>query len=119
MICFYKSFRPQDGGGLFIFYDPFGLFIVPPISTDFDVYGYCTPNCTETMLPESGVEIVGVLLHGHISVKKITLQHLRKGNQLDVVLKDDNYDSTFQQSRILYEPRLVLPGDQLAVSKFD
>lgn len=119
MLCFLYlySHRPNIGGGLFVFYDPLGLFIVPPVSTNFEVYGYCSPNCTSAMLPESGVEILAVSLHAHLSGMKVRLQHFRNGTKLDVIVKDDNFDSTFQQWRILVKPRLLLPNDQLVICK--
>lgn len=66
--------------------------MVPPISTNFEVYGYCTPNCTNAIIPQSGVEIVGVLLHGHIPATKLRLQHFRNGTKLEVILTNNNYE---------------------------
>ncbi|CAL8141897.1 unnamed protein product [Orchesella dallaii] len=92
-------------------YGQFGTFMVPPNSV-MNIYGSCGSKCTSLMLPKDGANVVAATLHSHSLGRRIRLQHFRNGQELPWIIKDDNYDSEFQQMRLLRTQALVLPGDQ-------
>ena len=53
-------------------------------------------------------------MHSHLSGRQIRLRHIRQGQELPIILEDNNYDFNFQASRQPLEGRgNVLPGDEL------
>ena len=65
-------------------------------------------------IPEEGIQILSGVLHSHLSGRQIRLRHIRQGQELPIILEDNNYDFNFQASRQPLEGRgKVLPGDEL------
>jgi hypothetical protein len=64
-------------------------------------------------LPQTGIKLVSVVLHSHLAGKKIRVRHIREGRELPRIAEDNNYDFSYQQSRILPHEVAVLPGDEL------
>ena len=75
--------------------------------------GYCLSECTQLGFPETGVKIVGVLLHAHIYAFKLKLRHIRNGTELAPILANEAFDFNYQQTEILFDEITVLPGDDL------
>ncbi|CAL8141906.1 unnamed protein product [Orchesella dallaii] len=106
--------RRDEGMIIFNGYSVFGGFAVPPQSSDFQIAGHCSPECSRNMLSEVGsVDIIGVTLHAHISSRKLRLHHFRGNREMPWIMNDDNYDFNYQQIRYLPNPVTILPGDQL------
>ncbi|KAF0292060.1 DBH-like monooxygenase protein 1 [Amphibalanus amphitrite] len=89
--------------------------IIPPGISDFVSGGVCAQDCTEKYLPEEGVQIHSVMLHGHLAARAIRVRHVRKGRELPPLIVDRFYDFNYQQSRRVDQSVRVLPGDTLLV----
>ncbi|CAL8146108.1 unnamed protein product [Orchesella dallaii] len=107
--------KENEGGIMLIGHGPFGQWVMPPMTSEFDLAGHCNPTCTSGMFPPEGVEILVARLHGHLSSRRVRIKHFRDGKELPWILNDDNYDFNFQQWRALYNPVRILPGDQITV----
>ncbi|CAL8146111.1 unnamed protein product [Orchesella dallaii] len=107
--------KENEGGIMLIGHGPFGQWVMPPMTSEFDLAGNCNPTCTTRMFPPEGVEILVARLHAHLSSRRIRIKHFRNGIELPWILNDDNYDFNFQQWRPLYNPVRILPGDQITV----
>lgn len=44
-----------------------GLSFIPPQASNFLLAGQCSPECTKTIVPPTGVNIVGTMLHAHMT----------------------------------------------------
>ncbi|CAG7828065.1 unnamed protein product [Allacma fusca] len=62
--------------------------------------------------PEGGITAFNILLHSHLSGRKMKLRHFRDGKELPWIATDDHYDFNYQQNRLLLENRQILRGDQ-------
>ncbi|CAL8085786.1 unnamed protein product [Orchesella dallaii] len=109
-----EQLRPTDGSMVFFGTSPLGLFMIPPQSQSFNVSGTCSSQCTKSMIPLGGMDVIGMVLHAHTTTHQVRFKHFRDNKELPWILNDDNYDYGFQQFRALPEPVKVLPGDVLA-----
>jgi len=107
--------RPHDLGQATIGHMFDASIIVPPGEPRWDVRGHCSSECTRDLLPAEGVLLTTGLLHAHLLGQAITLRHIRDGQELEPILRDDNYDFNYQQDRMMENPRRILPGDHLIV----
>lgn len=57
----------------------------------------------------SGIHVFAVLLHAHLSGKGIRLRHFRKGEEMQLLAYDDDYDFNFQEFQYLREEQTILP----------
>jgi len=106
--------RPIDGSMIFIGTSPLGLYMVPPRSENFKIVGTCKSDCTKSMIPIGGMEILGTILHSHMTTHQIRFRHFRGNTELPWISSDDNYSYSFQRFRVLANPVKVKPGDRLA-----
>ncbi|CAL8085804.1 unnamed protein product [Orchesella dallaii] len=113
-IMYSPKLRPTEGSMVFLGTSPLGLYMVPPRSQNFNIVGTCSSYCTKSMIPVGGMEILGTILHSHMTTKQIHFRHFRGNKELPWISSDDNYSYSFQHFRVLPEPVKVLPGDQLA-----
>jgi len=65
------------------------------------------------MFPESGINIVSVVLHSHLAGRRLSLKHIRQGKELPRIVEDKHFDFDYQQSHNLEKEVNVLPGDEL------
>ncbi|CAL8146099.1 unnamed protein product [Orchesella dallaii] len=107
--------KENEGGILLVGHNIFGQWVMPPMTTEFDIAGHCNPTCTQTMFPPEGVEVLATRLHGHLNSRRVRIKHFRNGKELPWIQNDDNYDFNFQQWRWLFNPVKLLPGDQITV----
>jgi len=109
-------FRAQEAGQLVISHDIGSTVLtIPPNTPEFSVTGHCSADCTSDKLQSEGISIFNVLLHSHISGRKLKFRHFRNGLELPWIAYDDHYDFDYQQNKHLGEVVRVLPGDQLAI----
>ncbi|CAL8068438.1 unnamed protein product [Orchesella dallaii] len=87
--------------------------ILPPGSQDHQIYGHCSPECTEKMLPDEGIKIIAAILHSHNAGRRLRIQHFRNNRELPWILNDDNFMFAYQPNKILREEVTILPGDQI------
>ncbi|XP_050547075.1 dopamine beta-hydroxylase-like [Daktulosphaira vitifoliae] len=86
---------------------------IPPNQSDFTLSGYCISECTAESIPPSGIEVFGSQLHTHLTGTKIYTKHVRDGQELPELNRDNHYSTHFQEIRLLKRPVRVLPGDAL------
>ncbi|KAL0821651.1 hypothetical protein ABMA28_005092 [Loxostege sticticalis] len=89
------------------------LHVIPPKQRQYRTVGICSPECTESTMPEEGINIVSVLLHAHGTGRKIALKHIRGTQELPVISEENSYDARYQQSRIVPGGRKFRKGDTL------
>lgn len=89
------------------------LHFIPPKQKEYASAGYCTPSCTGTLFPEDGVNVVSVVLHSHMAGRKMSLNHIRKGQELSPIVRENHFDFDYQQSYSLDNEVKILPGDEL------
>jgi len=65
------------------------------------------------MFPESGINVVSVVLHSHLAGRRLSLKHIRQGKELPRIVEDKHFDFDYQQSHNLEKEVNVLPGDEL------
>lgn len=102
--------REHDAGIMMLGHDVVPQHIIPPKQL-FTTVGQCSAECTEKMLPESGINVIVGMLHTHLLGSGITLRQIRDGKEMPTVLKDDNYDFNYQEGRQLKPEWKILPGD--------
>ncbi|KZC05639.1 PREDICTED: MOXD1 homolog 1 [Dufourea novaeangliae] len=105
--------RPEEAGILVAGVAVSPLHLIPPQQREYATAGYCTPHCTNTMFPETGVNIVSVALHSHLAGRRLSLKHIRQGKELPRIVQDNHFDFEYQQSHTLEKEVKVLPGDEL------
>ncbi|XP_034191796.2 MOXD1 homolog 1 isoform X1 [Osmia lignaria lignaria] len=105
--------REQEAGILVAGVAVSPLHLIPPKQKEYATAGYCTPHCTNTMFPETGVNIVSVALHSHLAGRRLSLKHIRQGKELPRIVQDNHFDFEYQQSHTLEKEVKVLPGDEL------
>ncbi|XP_045451194.1 MOXD1 homolog 1-like [Melitaea cinxia] len=89
------------------------LHVIPPKQKAYRTVGICSPECTNSTMPEGGINIVSVLLHAHGTARKISLKHIRGTEELPRISEENTYDSRYQQSRIVPGGRKFYKGDTL------
>jgi hypothetical protein len=112
----YYFLREHDAGLLVLGHDVSPAMTIPPNVTNFVVSGHCAGECTEDALGQhhpDGIKAFNVLLHSHISGRKLKLRHFRQGEELPWLDFDDHYNFDYQQSKQLSKEVRILPGDQI------
>ncbi|CAK8671829.1 DBH-like monooxygenase protein 1 isoform X2 [Clavelina lepadiformis] len=92
--------------------------IIPPHADSFLNYGDCSSQCLSAAMNVNGtdaIRIFGVLLHSHLLGRRITLRHIRNGNELAPIAKDSAYDFNYQETRLLKEEVKLVQGDSMQV----
>ncbi|XP_067826122.1 dopamine beta-hydroxylase-like isoform X2 [Heptranchias perlo] len=92
------------------------VMAIPPREASFVLTGYCTSDCTERTLPQSGIQIFASQLHTHLVGTKVQTVLVRDGVEVDIVNADRHYSTHFQEIRMLQKEITVLPGDVLITS---
>ncbi|XP_078324969.1 DBH-like monooxygenase protein 2 isoform X2 [Crassostrea virginica] len=111
------TLRQYDAGILYSGVGVQDLQIIPPFDKEFESSGFCTAECLNKGLAAfpDGVNIIAVLLHGHLLTRKIRTRLIRNGTELEPLAVDDNYDFNFQDFRTFPKPRKLMSGDSLIV----
>lgn len=118
-VFYTNKLRKHDAGMMGISHDIPGLapsLIVPPATQNHRIFGHCSPQCTQRMLPVTGINVFAGILHSHTAGRRLRLRHFSRkdpNNEQPWVLYDDNYSNNYQQFRHLHQERKVLRGDQL------
>jgi len=60
-------------------------------------------------IPPAGIEIFGSQLHTHLTGTMIYTKHVRDGQELPELNRDNHYSTHFQEIRLLHKPVRVLP----------
>jgi len=140
-ICFtFTTCRKHDAGMMTIGHTVVASLLIPPKSKNFQIVGHCSSECTNKVIPDSGISIFNVLMHTHLAGKQFNviifsityqdynfmntfyfafsgtemkLRHFRKGIELPWIANDDSYHFNFQKNRPLQQERKIKPGDHI------
>lgn len=105
--------RKYDAGVIELGLEYTDKMAIPPKLEDFTLSGYCIAECTAVSIPPAGIEIFGSQLHTHLTGTMIYTKHVRDGQELPELNRDNHYSTHFQEIRLLHKPVRVLPGDAL------
>lgn len=61
------------------------------------------------------MNVVSVVLHSHLAGRRLSLKHIRRGQELPRIVQDNQFDFDYQQAHTLEQEVNVLPGDELVV----
>ncbi|KAJ8686728.1 hypothetical protein QAD02_022522 [Eretmocerus hayati] len=89
------------------------MHMVPPQQKEYATAGYCTSQCTNQMFDDRGINVVSVVLHSHLAGRRLSLKHIREGQELSPIVEDRRFDFEYQQPYTLKKEVQVLPGDEL------
>ncbi|CAL4125626.1 unnamed protein product [Meganyctiphanes norvegica] len=112
-VTYTSQLRLQDAGVLSLGMDPDWKHLIPPKQRTVVSEGHCVGECTQSVLPLSGIHVFGTILHTHLLGRKVGLRHLRKDIEFEPIVEDNNYDVNYQEYRELQHPRHIRPGDHL------
>nr|CAB3263919.1 DBH-like monooxygenase protein 1 homolog [Phallusia mammillata] len=90
--------------------------IIPPGAVSYKSYGECSASCLKQSLKEdnkTSINIFSVLLRGGKLAKRLSLNHIRNGSELEPVAMDNGYDFNYQETRFLHQEKVVKSGDSL------
>ncbi|ODN00878.1 DBH-like monooxygenase protein 2 [Orchesella cincta] len=90
--------------------------LIPPNSPDHRIFGHCGSECTESILPPEGINVAAFVQHTHYSGRKIKVSHFRGNQELPWLANDNNFNATFQETRLLRRPINIRRGDRLMTS---
>ncbi|XP_064598301.1 DBH-like monooxygenase protein 1 homolog [Liolophura sinensis] len=108
------SLRQHDAGTLVVGMTSSPSQVIPPFADDFRIDGHCVPEClAKGMAPRSSIKVFAGFLHAHLLGVAIKFRHFRKGVELQPIIKDDNYDFNFQETRMLQKEVEIQAGDHL------
>ncbi|XP_063985800.1 MOXD1 homolog 1 [Diachasmimorpha longicaudata] len=105
--------RPHEAGIFVAGVAVSPLHLIPPHQKEYATAGYCSPDCTNKLFPEDGVNVISVVLHSHLAGRRLSLKHIRNGEELPPIAHENRFDFDYQQSHSLDEEVKILPGDQL------
>ncbi|KAM9354985.1 DBH-like monooxygenase protein 2 homolog [Pholidichthys leucotaenia] len=91
-------------------------YSIPPNANQFHSFGICnTSHFSEIVNPVPSIQVFGVLLHAHLTGRKVRVGHFRDGEQIDFLGLDENYDFELQQISNLGSIKTVESGDEIIV----
>jgi len=105
--------RAYEAGIFAVQHDMSFVVTIPPNTKEFVVGGHCSPECAKEKFPPHGIYLSSLILHSHLSGRKLKLRHFRDGVELPWIAYDDTFDFNHQLNKHLEKPVQVLPGDQL------
>lgn len=114
-IYYTDKLRKYDAGNIGLGHALLFSLVVPPRVPFWQVAGHCDSACTQAAIPDEGVSVFMVFLHGHYLARAIRLRHFRGDRELKPMAVDSHFDADFQQSRRLAKEVRLLPGDHLTV----
>jgi hypothetical protein len=112
LTIFYDDKRTIEAGLLVIGHEVWFPHTIPPNSKNFMTLGHCPSECTAAFMKQD-INVFNVLLHSHLSGRRLKVRHIRDGKELPWASNDDNYDFNYQQNRPLRQNLIVKPGDHL------
>lgn len=114
-----RQLRAHDAGIMELGLEYTDKMAIPPRQKLFPFTGFCAQQCTDIGLPPAGITVFASQLHTHLTGKRVLTRHVRYGEELPNLNRDDHYSPHFQEIRRLQYPTKVLPGDALITSCYD
>lgn len=91
--------------------------LIPPNTPNERLVGHCGSTCTDAMLPDEGIDLFMMFMHTHLSGRRVQVRHIRGNVELPWLNSDSNYDSTYQELRLLKNEATLRKGDRLMMGK--
>lgn len=105
--------RENDAGFFYLTAADEWNIAVPPKQSEFTVVTECPSAATTEWFPAEGIHIEAVFAHTHLTGAKMRVRHVRDGEELAPVYRDEHYDFNYQGYRQVYPLVNVLRGDRL------
>ncbi|XP_026853980.2 DBH-like monooxygenase protein 2 homolog [Electrophorus electricus] len=92
-------------------------YAIPPNASAFLSYGLCdTHNIPQVLSePTRDMQVFSVILHTHLTGRKVRVGHFRDGEQIDFLITNEHYNFEYQQAINLGKTKTVQMGDKLLV----
>uniref|UniRef100_A0A8C2H7N4 Monooxygenase, DBH-like 1, like n=1 Tax=Cyprinus carpio TaxID=7962 RepID=A0A8C2H7N4_CYPCA len=91
-------------------------YAIPPNAKSFLTYGLCdTAYFPKVLKTPHDLQVFSVMLHTHLTGRKVRVGHFRGGKQIDFLAVDENYDFEYQEVTNLGKTKTVKLGDKLLV----
>uniref|UniRef100_A0A8C2DCP4 Monooxygenase, DBH-like 1, like n=1 Tax=Cyprinus carpio TaxID=7962 RepID=A0A8C2DCP4_CYPCA len=91
-------------------------YAIPPKAKSFLTYGMCdTAYIPKVLKTPHDLQVFSVMLHTHLTGRKVRVGHFRGGKQIDFLAVDENYDFEYQDVLNLGKTKTVKLGDKLLV----
>ncbi|XP_022806766.1 DBH-like monooxygenase protein 1 [Stylophora pistillata] len=117
-IYYTDKLRKYDSGIMSVGVRVNNWHIIPPKQKDWVSVGYCTAECTESILNSThlqggGINVFASILHTHLAGRATWTRHIRNGKELPEIARDDHYDFNFQDTQVLRKEINIQPGDEM------
>ncbi|XP_043102167.1 DBH-like monooxygenase protein 2 homolog [Puntigrus tetrazona] len=91
-------------------------YAIPPKAQSFLTYGMCdTANIPKVLETTHDLQVFSAMLHTHLAGRKVRVGHFRGGEQIDLLVADENYDFEYQEVTNFGKTKTVKLGDRLLV----
>ncbi|XP_039548937.1 DBH-like monooxygenase protein 2 homolog [Pimephales promelas] len=91
-------------------------YAIPPKAKSFLTYGLCdTAYIPQVLETPNDLQVFSVMLHTHLTGRKVRVGHFRREKQIDFLAADENYDFEYQEVTNLGKTKTVKLGDKLLV----
>ncbi|KAK7151118.1 hypothetical protein R3I93_012147 [Phoxinus phoxinus] len=91
-------------------------YAIPPKAKSFLTYGLCdTAYIPKVLETPNDLQVFSVMMHTHLTGRKVRVGHFRGGKQIDHLAVDENYNFEYQEVTNLGKTKTVKLGDQLLV----
>jgi hypothetical protein len=111
-----RTLRPNDAGIMMMGHEVTPTMEIPPERSHFEHRGWCTAECSAAKLAGDNITVFGVILHGHLTARRISARHFRGDTELEPLAVDEHYDFNYQQVTPVLPHRVVRSGDSLLTS---
>ncbi|XP_050995492.1 DBH-like monooxygenase protein 2 homolog [Labeo rohita] len=91
-------------------------YAIPPKAKSFLTYGLCdTANIPKVLEKANDLQVFAVMLHTHLVGRKVRVGQFRAGEQIDLLVVDENYDFEYQEMLNLGKTKTVKLNDKVLV----
>ncbi|XP_042584940.1 DBH-like monooxygenase protein 2 homolog isoform X1 [Cyprinus carpio] len=91
-------------------------YAIPPKAKSFLTYSMCdTANIPKVLETPHDLQVFSAMLHTHLAGRKVRVGLFRGGEQIDLLVADENYDFEYQEVTNLGKTKTVKLDDKLLV----
>uniref|UniRef100_A0A8C1YXB8 Monooxygenase, DBH-like 1, like n=1 Tax=Cyprinus carpio TaxID=7962 RepID=A0A8C1YXB8_CYPCA len=91
-------------------------YAIPPKAKSFLTYSMCdTANIPKVLETPHDIQVFSAMLHTHLAGRKVRVGLFRGGEQIDLLVADENYDFEYQEVTNLGKTKTVKLDDKLLV----
>ncbi|KAF4109774.1 DBH-like monooxygenase protein 2 homolog isoform X1 [Onychostoma macrolepis] len=91
-------------------------YAIPPVAKSFLTYGMCdTANIPKVLEKPNDLQVFSAMMHTHLAGRKVRVGHFRGGEQIDILVADENYDFEYQEVTNFGKTKTMKLDDKLLV----